>query len=365
MKTTFLFFAFLIFVNCSTDLLTPTISSEDSVLTELSKDPNAEPLFATMAIQLQAHDSKSAGFNRVLSLLKQLVYDSKEQLHSMTKVWRGVQTRCQVSKIKLRGRQEYFDTYYGQAQRSVSQATTALGQLKDNLGAFQKSLNAYTNLLKWEINDHKRSRDSLAKRNDWAKSALNHLKEARNAVSNWSPKGRALVQTHIEEASKLYSSINNVDLPNITEFLERTTDGRVRRRLLEWLNVVNVHLSAGHAKTSQAIKKLDDLHKATQNALAKMVLQLNSGINHIQKGIHFNNELVNAGKKASSLFGDLAKENSKLVSANKAYCHAERVSFKKNEAQAISAIKLFRHLKDYFNNNYSKIHSYIKAKYHW
>jgi hypothetical protein len=318
-----------------------------------------------MAIQMQAVRGSSPGFNRVVSLLGQLVDDSKRQLHHITKIWRGVNARCHVSKVKLQGRQEYFETYLGQANRNVKHAVTRLAEVNDHIAGFKKSLSSYSDLLKFELGFHKQSRERLQRRYTNAQNALKSLAAARNAVKDWSPKGRALIQTHIEEVSKSYAKIKNFSLPDITDFLERTTDAKVRGRLLEWMDVLNDHMLVSSAQFKNALNRLNNIGTALEQGLGSMVFGLQKSLVFLNEAVHFNQGMKKASEKSIAFYSKLAAENSKLASSNKAYCLNERTSFTKNQANAKSAIKLFKHLKGYFVDNYDKIHSYIKAKYNW
>jgi hypothetical protein len=351
----------LLFVNCSQDLFTPNLVSDaDPVLLELAKDPSSEAVFATMAIQLET----KGGFHKVLGLLNELVHDSKEQLHSMTKIWRGVHARCQISKIKLHGRQEFFETYLHQAERHVRQASQRLAEVKDHLKGYEKSQTVYGALLKSEITKHALVKKTLKTKFAHAQAGLDSLKKASAEVANWTPKGRALIQTHLMDVATSYLQVKEYELPNITEFLERTNDRKVKLRLTQWLKRVNAQLLAGASHFRNALNRLQKIGGQVEAALARMLVALKAGVAHLRKAITFSEHMIKAGKDGAALFGKLVHQNRGLIAANKKYCDNESVTYHKNQVQATAAIKLFREIRSFFVGHYSKIHSYIKAKYH-
>lgn len=357
MKSTFFFIAMLFFVNCSKDLLSPT--DTDTTLLEIAKDPSSEAVFATMAIQLQAE----GGFHRVLGLLNELVHDSKEQLHSITKLWRGVHARCVVTSIKLKGRQEYFETYLGQAHRHVSESTQRVAEIVDHLNGFNTSKNVYSAILKAEIGRHAETKKHLKEKLAQALAGLNSLKAANKAVHEWTPKGKALVQTHLEEVAKAYLQVKDFELPSPTEFLERTTDHKVRKRILEWMAVVERHLISSSENLRNSLERLSTIGGNLEKALARILVALDAGIKHLNDAKTFNTKMIAAGKKAVALYQNLSHQNTALLKSNTEYCRHENNTYNKNKVQAVAAIKLFREVRNYFVHHYRRLHSYIKAKY--
>jgi hypothetical protein len=360
MKSTFFFIAMLLFVNASSDLFTPrSVTDADPVLMEISKDPSSEAVFATMAIQLETQ----GGFEKVMGLLNELVHDSKEQLHAMTKVWRGVHARCQVSAVKLAGRQEFFKTYLHQAKRSVKQSTERLAEMRDHLVGFAKSQAVYGTLLKQEVSRHAALNAGLKGLYAHANAGLKSLGAAHGAVKDWSPKGRALIQTHLADVAASYMKVKNYELPSINEFLERTTDRKVRKRLLEWMTQVRAQLTMVASGYRNSMARLAKLGGAVEVALAAMTVGLKHGVAHLNKAVTYCQHMVKAGKATTALFTRLAKQNAGLMRANAQYCHAEAVNYNTNRLMAVASVKLFREVRNYFTNHYKKIHSYIKVKY--
>jgi biopolymer transport protein ExbB/TolQ len=360
MRSTIFFISMLLFVSCSQDLATKSNEEIDTGLLELAKDPASDAVFATMAIQLEA----KGGFQKVLGLLNSLVHDSKEQLHAMTKTWRGVNARCQVSRVKLAGRQEFFTTYLSQANRRHANAQARLAEVRDHISAYKKSQGVYSSLLKQEITRHQATANHVRTRITHAAMGLDGLKNAHAAVKSWSPKSKALVQTHMTRIAASYLQVKEMELPSVTELLERTNDTKVKKRLLEWMGQVKNQMSVAAANFRTQLKDIARFGGALEKALAHMVTSLRRGLASLSKAVVLAQHTISASKAAITLYGKLAKENTGLIAANKAYCANESVNFHRNEVAAKAAIKLFREVRTYFTQNYKKVHGYIKSKYH-
>jgi len=362
MKSTIFFIVMLFFVKASKDMISPEI---DATLLEITKDPSSEAVFATMAIQLEAiRGGERPTFQRVLGLLTELVSDSKAQLHTLTKVWRGVNARCQVSKVKLAGRQEFFETYLEQARRHTRQATQRLADAKDHLAGFTRSQTVYADTLKREIDRHGYLSRNLKARYAHAQAGVSSIKQAQKAVQNWTPKGQALIQTHLESVATSYLNVKDYALPSVTEFLERTTDAKVRRRLSQWLNQVGGQLLLGANGFRDSLTRLQRVGGQVEAALARVLTALKAGVAHVRKAITYAQNKISSSRKSAALYERLVKQNRALIVANKAYCQNERNSFNRNRALAQAAIRLFREIRRYFIDNYKKLHNYIRAKYH-
>jgi len=59
----------------------------------------------------------------------------------------------------------------------------------------------------------------------------------------------------------------------------------------------------------------------------------------------------------------MVTDNKALIVANKNYCNTEAKNYATNKARVQGAMGLFREIRKYFIDHYSKIHSYIRAKF--
>jgi hypothetical protein len=315
-----------------------------------------------MKIQMEAN----GGFRRVLGLLNNLVHDSKEQLHEMSKLWRGVQARCAVSKVRLSGRQEFFENYLRVAQNHLAHAQHRLGDIADHKAGYAKSAEVYGALLKQQIVRHQWVKSTLGKKVTHIKAGLAGVEAAMKSIKDWSPRAAALIQTHVKEIAANYLQVQEYQLPDISEFLdtERTTDGKVRQRLLQWMAVINRQLLAANLHYGGLFKHAHAHGKATMGALGGMVAALKKGLSHLVKARIFVQARIKHITGTIGLYSKLVGENKGLMKANKEYCTVEAKNFHGAQVQAKGAIKMFTEIRHYFVEHYQHIRSFIKTKFH-
>merc|ERR1712032_1196936 len=76
----------------------------EAAFVQLTKDPRAEAVLATVAIQMQANN----GFEKVQSLLGELLNTARDNLHNNNMLNRKATARCEVYNHKLSERSEYL-----------------------------------------------------------------------------------------------------------------------------------------------------------------------------------------------------------------------------------------------------------------
>lgn len=360
--STILFITFLFTINCTSEFLnlTPSDKDIDASLIELNKEPVTEGVFATMATQL----STEGGFERVLSLLHQLVADGKDQLHRITKTWRGVHARCTVSKIKLQGRQEFFDSHLSHARRNLEYRTNNNNESRGALDSYGKAIKVYRDLLKAEIARHISIEKHFHNMDKASNAGIKWVDTCLEAVRNWTPKAAALVQTMMRGLVNAYmqvSELRSIEQP--IELLERSgNDGKVRKRLEEWLLMLKARLLAAraHYHLGKGRKAAMALIETTLGSLIK---SLEGASKSVSGHIAANNSSIKANQDSIKLLSKLSHENKGLIKANHAYCQNERNNFHRNDKRIREEIKLFREIVKYFRDHYGRIHQFIRNKY--
>jgi uncharacterized protein (DUF2147 family) len=356
---TIIFISLIFAIQSSTNLLTPS-TEIDPYLIQINKEPLTEGVFTTMAIQL----GTEGGFERVLSLLQQLVEDGKNQLHQITKTWRGVNARCSISKIKLAGRQEFFGAHVDNAKRNLAQRVRSNADHVAFRSAATKARALYKAQLNAAISRHSFIRKHFASKQAAYKKALAAVGAAQAAVKNWSPKGAALIQTTLKNILDVYAQISDVSVVSSpAEFIQASgSDAKVRVRMLQWFGQLKTHLL--DARASFHLDKATSRNDAAlEKNLAAIIKALGSAIGEISKAVAYNNQTMKSLSHELGLYGKLAHENEGLVKANNAYCANESTNYHSNEKRIRSEIKLFREILAYFRDHYSRVNDFIRAKY--
>jgi len=344
----------------STTEFKPTDYEIDQTLIELNKEPIIEGIFATMATQV----SNEGGFNRVLSLLQKLVKDGKEQLHQITKTWKGVSVRCTVSKINLQNKQEFFDNHLWKAKRSLVRVTTVTAEYSDIVSAYTGHHKVYSDLLREEGFRHAEQGRYYKRRREQIQDALKAVETAIGVVTDWTPKGAALVQTMLTKMVESSRSVSLLrDLANPMELIQRSgSDPKVRARALQWLNLLKVRLLgslgfyADDKTRSSAQKQIrDDLRDLSSVILTAKTSLYNRIAGNVARVTDIN--------KFIKLFEKLSENHKALTQALNAYCQTESLNYNRNKNRINGEIALFREVIKYFMDHYSRIHSFIRAKY--
>jgi hypothetical protein len=264
----------------------------------------------------------------------------------------------------LKGRQEFFDHIYAASKRRVRNARHRLAEAKDHLAAHHGHIKVYKNILNAEISRHSHDLKHLKKRSAIAKGAVTHIDLAISHVKNWTPKGKALIQTSLNEISASYLQIQDLELVAPTELLETAhRDHKVKRRLLQWLSILRVQVLAAKFSLKSLRHRRVKLYNKIEKALASLIKNLGLANRAINRLIVVAGQTIKSHEELLRLFGKLVAQNKQLVVASRNYCNVEAANFGKNKARIHGAIKLFREIRKYFIDHFSSIHGYIRAKF--
>jgi hypothetical protein len=359
--STLIFISFLFAISCTNTLLNlkPTDQEIDSNLIELNKEPVSEGVFATMATQL----STEGGFTRVLTLLHGLVADGKSQLHQITLTWRGVSARCSVSKVSLASRQEFFNNRLAYSSKTMVRAKARVADNVAMVAEFTKHVKVYKDLLTEQVSRHSGLTAYLNKMSASSVTALKSVTTATNVVKDWTPKGAALVQTMLSGMVNSYAEISQVKLdPPSKQLQEAGADEKVKARMLQWLGMLKARLLSG-ADNFEVSKELAAANAAQEQTLGNLVKSLEAARTRLTNYVAADKSALKDTAKLVVLLQKLVKENAALILANKAYCANESTNFHRNEKRIRKEITLFREITKYFNDHYSRVHSFIRNKY--
>jgi hypothetical protein len=359
MRSTIFFLSLLVFISCSTT----EIETMDSALLELSSDPSAEAIFATIAIQLKADHSE--GFDRVLGLLNDLITDGKKQLHSATKVWRYTQSRCEVSSMRFKERQSYYENRQHLAADAADEAAAEAATTLDNNSFMENSSKYFVGFRAAEQTLHAAVLKALTGRAAAAKVAVANADHAVDTVKNWHVSGTAFVQSALEKVADSYLQVKNYKIEVPTSFVEMAaSDAQVRTRLLEWL--ASLRITFFEQQTD-----LESELKHSQEGWSVLIGQVNELIATYGRDVVANAAQISlftssqkGNRETAGLFSKLSHDNARLVVANADYCKVERDSFEKVRSTIEGQIKVFVDVRNYFRTNYAKLSNFIKHKYH-
>lgn len=355
-----LFITFLYTISC-TNVVLNFRPSEDEInqnLVEISKEPLSEGIFATMATQL----SSQGGFDRVLSLLHQLVRDGKDQLHHITKTWRRVKSRCDVSAYMYSRRTVFFESSVRAHERVHAEKTEENAEQKGLLDAYRAAVGVYRKYLSSAMAREANFLRSFQDMSARAKEVLQHAKSSRQAVQDWTPKGAALVQTMLSKMVTSYVEISGHQIEAPVELVERSSDTKIRSRLVQWFDKLilrTLSLQGGF----EVSKKRAAKGKAHISFVQAFVNKLENTSRQIENFRAENDASIKSSATLIQLYTKLEKENKALKESNTKYCANETSNFNRNKSRINEEIKLFNKIINYFLSHYKRVHDFIRNKY--
>lgn len=356
MKSTILFLVFLMFVS-ATEIET------DPMLLELTSDPRAEAVFATMSVQLE----QEGGFNRVLALLTELVTDARKQIVAANKTYKKTRARCSVSKHGLKERQDYYEIFSGRLAIRAENIAEEKGQAIDNINFQNKTHALYARLYQEEVARHAVEKTLLSRKINATNHAVEKVNAALASVKAWAPadkKRTAFIQSQLEEVASAFLETHSYDIAVPSEMVElAASDKKVRTRILEWLQSLKIAFLDLQVSLQTVLSKRVTLFAKIEKELKDGQVSLAASIRSLTVAVKTYVTIARGLEASAKLYAELTNKNAALIKANNKYCTAEKTNYNKIKASLDSQITLFRSLRSSFRDNYAKINRYVKRKY--
>lgn len=356
MKTSIIFLTLLFAVSCKIDS-----SDSNAAFIQLTKDPRAEAVLATVAIQMQQNN----GFQKVQSLLTELLNSARENLHKNNLLFKSAQGRCDIYNHKLQEKDEYLgslveslDAEKKTLEDARERAGDAITSRTTLIGKYQKLLEAETA----RFSSEKSFYDSVENTINEAQSALNELLASLRAAGNKA--SPAFVQTKIQKITNAYQKVFNVNIDLPTAFVQMSIDNNAaRERIVSWLDDINMTFTA----MVSDIKRDAEARKVNSENFEKVIKEVNEALKNE------NANLTSLKEKYESLVGDYVKniksfegfkeQNLANLKENEQYCSSEKANYERVRKGSEENVEIYTDLLAYFMENYRKISKMINDKY--
>merc|ERR1711957_845965 len=218
MQKTLIFLTLLFTVSCNID------TSSETAFIELTKDSRAEAVLATVAIQVQQNN----GFEKVQSLLSELLNTARENLHDNNMLNRKATARCDIYNHKLAERKEY-------------------------LGAVVESL-FYTGL-----------KNTITE-------AMHSVAEIDAKLNSHAPPTPAFVQTSIKKITDSYQKVFNVNIDLPESFIQMSIDNdAAKKRICAWLDDIKATFASMISSITEDSKTRSENNGKFEALLEKIV----------------------------------------------------------------------------------------------
>lgn len=356
MKTSIIFITLLFAVSCNID------SKSQTAFVELTKDARAEAVLATVAIQMQQNN----GFDKVQSLLSELLNTARTNLHNNNMLNRKATARCDIYNHKLAERSEYLNSVVDAltAERAtVVEAENHAGDAIQSRIALRKN---YEALASSEKQRFQKEQSFYAGLRNTVNEALNNISDvaAKLKGPTPAPQATAFIQEGVKKVTDSYHKVFNMNIELPQSFVQMSIDNdAARRRIVQWLEEIRGVFAAMVGEVDD-----DDKERKENNGKFEALLE------KICQALKAENENITTIKqKYASLksnyddniqsFNEFKNKNAANLKENQEYCQAEQSAYEKVKANSESNVRIYEELMNYFLENYRKISKMINDKY--
>ncbi len=355
MKTSIIFLTLLFAVSCKID------SSENAAFIQLSKDPRAEAVLATVAIQMQQNN----GFEKVQSLLNDLLREARENLHHNNVLNARAQGRCDIYNHKLSEKNEYLNSLVDSLNSEKITVEDATVRAGDAITSRTELITVYGNMKTSEL-------ARFQNEQSFYNSVSSTVQDARVAVEELlanlrltdQPASASFLQTKIKRVTDAYQKVFNINIDIPTAFIQMSIDNNAaKQRIVSWLDDINMTFS------SMISEIADDAAQRQSNSenFAGVVDQVNEAL-AIENGNISNlkdkyESLTESYNKNINDFTALKESNSASLEENTNFCNNEENNYMRVKKSSEENVQVYEELLDFFLENYRKITKMINDKY--
>lgn len=354
MKTSIIFLTLLFAVSCKIN------TSDNAAFIQLTKDPRAEAVLATVAIQMQ----QTNGFQKVQSLLKELLDNARENLHHNNMLNRQAQGRCDIYNHKLAEKDDYLGSLVDSLNAekiTVQDATTRAG---DAITARTELITSYSALLAAEEERFRAESDFYSGIETTVADAQIALDELLASLNSNNAVAVSFVQTNVKKVTNAYQKVFNlnIDMPNA--FIQMSIDNEAaKRRIVSWLQDIKMTFSTMVDEINSAAETRSansEGFKNTLNTINDALRAENANISDLKAKYE---ELVSQYASNIEQFSGFKQTNLENLEENKAYCQRENENYERVQKGSEDNVNLYVELLDYFMQNYRKVSKLINDKY--
>lgn len=359
MRSTLIFIGLLLAVSCTSDIID---GSYHPALLEISQDPRADAIFATIAVQMK----QESGFQRVQALLNTLADEARKQAHDARKLFQKTITGCDVARHVYKQKAEVITNYISINSHNIKDAKETRAFAKDTVDEQKKASTFFTGFLEREKAEHKAEGDMLDERVKLAKQGSEEVSDLLKIVKNMSTKTEtSFIQSKLDKISEIYLQTHSMKVFVPASFVETAAqDDQVKQRITEWLNQLNVafHESQGAWETS--LGKRRDVWQKIENQTEDLITNIGINLQRMTVVAQVAKESVQNLEATDAKLNEWKQGNQELMASNEEYCNVEDENFNKAHVELKAQVKLFNKIRDFFRKNYENIDKFIKSNYH-
>jgi len=365
--TNLFFISMLLFVSCHTELIDTTDIDLENVpaFLELSSHPISQAFFSAVSLRMK-EKADNGGFQKVMSLINELIRDNKRQIQKIRKINHRVDGECLVTTHKLADRSIFFNGQraYFHARGSVS--IEEKGEAINVMNSRNAQATTYNALQTAAKAHHDRQTTKWGSRIQNANNAVAKVNAALRAINEWTPTTNAsLIQTLVKETTELYTKVKNYPLSIPAEMIQLSAnDAQLRKRLYEWLNLLKGSIVESLASAQSAISEINELYDNFSKTLNQLHDLLVDDAKKLDSAIQHFSTLIKVYAENETIYTDLGTQNVLLITANKNWCAQEVVNYNANLEAMEAQLKVFTDLRFWLRQNFGRVRDWLKKKYH-
>lgn len=304
------------------------------------------------------------GFEKVQSLLGELLNTARSNLHNNNMENRKATARCDVYNHKLSERREYLNSVVDSLRAEKATVEEANRNAGDSIRVRSELSATYSALAKSE-------QERFSNENAFYSGLKNTINEALNSVGEISAqlKSRnepteAFVQTSIKKITDSYHKVFNMKIELPSTFIQMSIDNdAARQRILEWLEDIKGTFASMISSIDEDNSSRSESNGRFTALLDKVVEALNTENANIAELQGKYQSLSESYDTNVASFAEFQAKNEENLKENEEYCATEAAAFARVQANSESNVKIYEELMEYFLENYRKISKMINDKY--
>lgn len=330
---------------------------------ELSSHPVSKAFFSAVALRMKA--DTNGGFQKVMSLINDLITDNKRQIQRIRKINSRVEGECMVTTHKLIDRGVFFTGqrayFHSRAVVSIEEKSEAFNVM--NSRNAQKT--SYSTLKSASDASYAEESKKWKSRITDAQEAVNKVNAALTAINEWTPKtNTAFIQQLVKETTQLYSKVKRYPLSIPTQLIQlAANDSQIKQRLYEWLNLLKGSIVEALSTSQSASAEVDRLYNSFTSTITQLNAFLTDDSSKLSSAIENYTTLIKLYGENETIYTNLETQNALLVKANTNWCNQEMSNYKANNAAMEGQLKVFIDLRFWLRKNFGRVRDWLKQKY--
>jgi len=366
MISTIVFITLLIFVSSTIKRIDDSIEL-DSIpeFVQLTNSPISKVLLSAISLKMRETTNQSAGFNKIMALMSELIHDNRKQLQQIRRINERVQGQCLVSNSKLKNRERSFSNllryFKSRGSLALSEKSEAINMQNSRK---QQAADYAAAKARFSLNYSNRSK-KLEGRIKELNAALTAVNSALKAVSDWAPKNAtAFIEEKVKQSVDAFQKTVEYPITYDHEMIQlAASDDKIKKRLFEWLTMLKSSIVSGLSLAQSTKTETADSHNALDAQLTQIIKLENADVSKLTGGISNWSILIKNYNDNEKIYAALKIQTTNILKANKEWCNVETANYNQNKQSMEDQLKVFVDLRDWLRKNYSKVRDWIRKKY--